>query len=93
MPDPDVEARARAIADAAKQARQPLPRGLWILAILVGLACAVAAGLALQGVRTAPLAADVRPAPPTARGGFGLGIGLGLGAGLVIGFALARRRR
>ncbi|MBA3541975.1 MAG: hypothetical protein H0T79_20330 [Deltaproteobacteria bacterium] len=87
----DRERAAREIALAVKRLRRPLPRGLWILALVIGLGCTIAAAVAWTSA-----GGPVRERTPAAidRGPrFGMGIGIGLGAGLVIGFALGRRRR
>ena len=87
--DPEVEARAREIVASAKAVRKPLPRGLWIAALVVGVACLVGAVLVFVLPAPAPTA---HPAVP-AGGGFGLGLGLGVAGGVIIGFVLGRRAR
>ena len=90
----DREAAARAIADAAKQARKPLPRGLWIAAIVVSVVCVGA--LAIGWLTGGPAPAPAHPLPRTgvARGGgFGAGLLIGVGVGIAIGSLLALRRR
>jgi drug/metabolite transporter (DMT)-like permease len=91
VPD-DREQAARAIADRAKAVRNPLPRGVWVLGIAIGVAGAILALVAVTrtpGREPTPRA----PAPAESRSGFGLGIGIGLGAGIVVGFAIGRGRR
>lgn len=105
----DREAAARAIAETAKRTRKPLPRGLWIVAIVVAVVCVGALAIAWFGQdgSAAVTAHAVRPgvplshAPPgmdvpahiTIGGGFGIGLLIGVGAGIVIGSLIALRRR
>lgn len=85
--DDEVEA----ILEHGRRTRRPTPRGLWIVAAIVGVVCAAGFVIMLLG--------DPEPGPRLARrasgsGGGGLGIGLVIGAcaGVVIGFAIARQR-
>jgi hypothetical protein len=93
----DRERAAREIALAAKRLRKPVPRGMWIVALVVGIGCTIAAAVAWTASGDAPDATDARTTPPRraidSGPRFGMGIGIGLGAGLVIGFALGRGRR
>ena len=96
-PDPDLEAGARAIVEAARAQRPATPRWLWGLAAVIGGACAIAFGVVML------VTGDAGPAPaalaPTTAGGRGFGAGLlvgvvvGLFAGLGVGRTLARQRR
>ena len=90
----DREAAARAIAENAKRARPPTPRWLWLLALVVGVACV--AGLAIGWIEdrhTATLHPLARRAAEH-ESGFWLGLLVGLGIGVAItSVALARKRR
>jgi uncharacterized membrane-anchored protein len=91
--DPETEAKARAIVLAARAERRPLPRGVWITAIVVSVTCA--AGLAIawieerDTVSTKPL--DHRAVESGS--GMWLGVLVGLALGIAIGSVLALRRR
>lgn len=105
----DREAAARAIAETAKRTRKPLPRGLWIAAIVVAVVCVGALAIAwFGGAGSAAVTAHAaRPglplshAPPgldapshlTIGGGFGTGLLIGVGVGIVIGSLIALRKR
>lgn len=81
-----------AIAELGRRTRKPVPRGLWIAALLVGVTSATGLGIAVLGDAPPPQPRHgvERQAPS---GGFGTGLGIGAAAGLAIGFALARQRR
>ena len=92
----DPEAVARAIVAAARARRPSTPRWVWILAAVIGGACAIALGSALlfTGAAAPPPAARA-PAVAGERGfGAGLvtGVVVGLIAGLGVGVARARQR-
>lgn len=90
--DRTSEQALAAILEHGRRTRKPVPRGLWIAALLVGIACAVGFGVMML---SEPSSAGPRaPARTAPRGGGGLGIGLVIGAcaGIVIGFAIARQR-
>ena len=88
----DREARAAEILGRARQARRPLPRGLWIASIAVAVLCAGALAIAWLEDRDAP--ATHLPRPPAAASGDGFVIGLIVGVvlGLAIGITLGLRR-
>jgi len=87
----DRERAARAIADRAKAVRKPLPRGVWILAAIVGLGCAIAAAIAF----TRPAAPRTSTTPVVERDGIGLGVAVlaGFAVGVGVGIAIGRRGR
>lgn len=74
------------------RSQPPLSRGVWVLAIVVGVICAVFAVI-IVATPVAPGAAAARPDPVKSRGGFGLGLGVGVGVGVMIGYVLGRRRK
>ncbi len=87
----DVEAKAREIADAAKQTRNRPSRQLWLAALIVSSLCLVAL---LVGYLTREPAEARSPKPAAPSGsGFGTGLLVGLAAGVAIGSALALRKR
>lgn len=89
----DPEAGVRAITDAARAQRPSTPRWLWILAAVIGGACALAFGGALLVTGDAP-PAPAAPAPATAGGrGFGAGLVVGVGVGLIAGLGVGRARQ
>jgi hypothetical protein len=91
--DPDVEARARAIELAARAGRKPLPRGVWIAALVVSVVSV--AGLAIawwqdhDTVSTTPLARH----PSAEGGGMWVGVLVGLGVGIAIGSLFALKKK
>ena len=89
--DPETEAKARAIERAARQ-RKPLPRGVWIAAIVVSVACVV--GLAVAWIQDRDTVAVKHLDEHSSATGSGLWLGLlvGLGLGIAIGSVLAIRR-
>jgi hypothetical protein len=90
--DPETEAKARAIEQAARQ-RKPWPRGVWIVAIVVSIACV--AGLAIAWIEdrhTVALKPLDRPAPIISSG-LWIGLLVGLGLGIAIGSILATRAK
>jgi F0F1-type ATP synthase membrane subunit c/vacuolar-type H+-ATPase subunit K len=88
----DIEAKARAIERAARQ-RKPLPRGLWIAAILVSVVCVIGLVVAwVQDRHTVALKPLDRPAPVISSG-LWIGLLLGLGLGIAIGSLLAARAK
>lgn len=73
----------------ARKARPRTSRTVWIVAGLVGIACAI--GFVLLMVSDGS-GASARPAPPEDRGfGFTVGLVLGLVAGVAIGFGMTRQ--
>ena len=90
--DPDIEAKAREIERAARQ-RKPLPRGVWIAAIVISIACVVGLAIAwIQDRETVALKPLDRPAPVVSSG-LWIGLLLGLGLGIAIGSVLAARAK
>ena len=89
--DPDVEAKARAIERAARE-RKPVPRGVWIAAIVISVACV--AGLAIAWIQDRHTVALKHLDEHSSATGSGLWLGLlvGLGLGIAIGSVLAVRR-
>lgn len=89
--DPETEAKARAIERAARQ-RKPVPRGLWIAAIVISVACV--AGLAIAWLQDRDTVALKHLDDHSSAAGSGLWLGLlvGLGLGIAIGSVLAVRR-
>jgi hypothetical protein len=90
--DPVTEAKARAIEQAARQ-RKPLPRGVWITAIVVSVACVV--GLAAAWIEDSDTVAVKHPdqPAPVVSSGLWIGLLLGIGIGIVIGSVLAARAK
>jgi hypothetical protein len=89
--DEDIEA----IAELGRRTRKPVPRWLWIAAVVVSAVCMSGFAVVMLADR-APAAARLAPGPVHERGeSWGLGIGLAIGgcAGLVIGFWIGRQRR
>ena len=89
--DPEIEAKARAIERAARE-RKPLPRGVWIAAAIVSVACV--AGLAIAWIedRAAVVVLFFVVLLLVLGLGFWLGLLVGLGLGIAIGSVLAVRR-
>jgi len=89
--DPEIEAKARAIERAARE-RKPLPRGVWIAAAIVSVACV--AGLAIAWIEDRDTVAVKHLDEHSSATGSGLWLGLlvGLGLGIAIGSVLAVRR-
>ena len=89
----DREAEARAIVQAARQARRPLPRWLWVVAMVTSLAAVAALAVALwqssDAVSDHPLERHVAEHSS----GLGLGLLLGVGLGIAIGAIVALRRK
>jgi len=90
--DPESEAKARAIARGARQ-RKPLPRGLWIAALLVSVACVGGLVIAWIQDRDTVAVKTLDHHAPVVSSGLWLGLLLGLGLGIAIGSVLAVRRR
>lgn len=88
----DREQRLREITDAARQGRQRPRRGLWIGALVVGLACV--GGLAIAWLEDRDtVAVHGLARVPVASSGGGLGLIVGIAVGVVIGSLIALRRR
>lgn len=88
----DREARAAEILGRARQARRPLPRGLWIASIAVALVCAGALAIAWLEDRDAPPSRLPHGGPAPSGDGFVIGMIVGVVLGLGIGIALGLRR-
>jgi len=90
----DREAAARAIAEAAKRTRRPLPRGLWIASLVVSAVCVIAFAVVFlfSDSDPRPEARGPRSAVP-ASNGFSIGLVIGLGSGIAIGSVMALRTR
>jgi zinc transporter ZupT len=88
VPDED---RVAAIVRRARAERSKPSRTMWIVALLLGGACAI--GFALL------MFADVGPTSTSQRTvedrglGFGAGVLVGVVAGIAVGFAIARQRQ
>ncbi len=83
------DAKLREIVETVRRARKPLPRWLWLGALLVGVVCAAGfAWLLLQTPGTPTTPAHHDAGSP----GFASGALIGILAGFVIGWTLARYR-
>ena len=90
--DPETEAKARAIERSARQ-RKPLPRGVWIAAIVISVACVVGLAIAwIEDRHTVALKPLDKPAPVISSG-LWIGLLVGLGLGIAIGSILATRSK
>lgn len=87
----DVDARLAAITRDARAARPRPSRSVWILAAVVGVACAIAFVIVLVA-EPAPTAATRPAAVVDSRGGFAAGLVVGGVAGVALGYAIARQR-
>lgn len=91
--DPDVEARARAIELAARAGRKPLPRGVWIAALVVSVVSVTGLAIAWwqdhDTVSTTPLERH----PSAEGGGMWVGVLVGLGVGIAIGSLFALKKK
>ena len=88
----------QAIVEVGRRTRQPVPRGLSLVAAAVGVICVVCFAVMMLGdrepARPRPSSlADHRPEAGTGHAGFGSGLVIGAGVGLVIGLAIGRQRR
>jgi len=84
-----VADRIDEIADVGRATRKRPSRGLWIAALAIGGACAIAFVVMLF-VDTGTPSHD---APPARSGGFSNGLVIGIAVGVAIGWAIARQRR
>jgi hypothetical protein len=91
--DPDVEAKARAIALSARPERRPLARWIWTTSLLLSVLCVAALAIAWFRDRdTVPL----KPLEHHAvehQSGLWLGLLLGIGLGIAIGSVMALRKK
>ena len=86
------EERAAAIARQARTERSKPSRTLWIVALLLGVACAIGFALLMFADGAAPTTGPQRMVED--RGlGFGAGILVGVVIGIAVGFAIARQRQ
>lgn len=94
MDTPDDEARIAAIVAQGRGTRAPIPRALWITAIVIGAVCAVAF-IVMLAIDSPPAGPPARPADKSSDAGtatrFGAGLAIGVGIGIVIGFLIGRR--
>jgi formate/nitrite transporter FocA (FNT family) len=88
--DPSRSAKIAAILNEARKTRRAPSRSIWIIASIIGVACAIAfVVLMLSGGE----AAKPKPAASEPHGfGFTAGLALGIIVGAAIGFAVARQR-
>jgi Na+/proline symporter len=87
----DAEAKARAIVDAAKRARNRPSRGLWIASLVLSAICV---GALVIGYLTRDPVSVSTPTPSAqSHSGFGTGLLLGVAAGIAIGVVIALRKR
>lgn len=86
------EAEIQAILERGRRTRRPLPRLLWLAAVLVAVICATGLAIVLLDDPAPGRGAGARP-PSSSGAGFGSGLAIGAAAGLAIGFALARAQR
>ena len=84
------EDRERAIAELVPRSRPPAtPRWLWITALVLGAAGAIA--FVVAALRGGDAASSGAPAPASSGSSFPSGLVLGAGIGLAIGYVLGRR--
>ena len=89
----DREARARAIAEAAKLGRRPTPRWVWIAALVVAAACLGSLAIAWLEDRGTVATKTLPQRAGRDAGGFGAGIVLGIGIGALATSVVLLRRR
>src|SRR5262249_8507833 len=90
------DAEIAAIVERGRRTRKPLPRGLWIAALIVGAVGAAGFAVTLvSGAEPVPGRVATTATSPSTRSGteFAAGLAVGGAAGLVIGLALGRQRR
>lgn len=90
--DRDVEIRAREIELAARQHR-PWPRGMWITAAVVSIACVVGLAIAWIQDRDTVALKHLDRKQVDEGSSLYLGIGIGIAIGIAIGSVMAARRR
>lgn len=85
------EERAAKILTAARGERKSSSRTVWIVALVVGVACAIAFVVLMLGDG----ATSPQPKPATSDHGLGFGTGVivGIVVGVALGFAIARQRQ
>lgn len=80
-----------AIVEQGRRTRRPIPRGMWLVALVLGAICVV--GFVLLLVTRPPDPSTPRaPAQPDRSSGFLSGLAIGGAIGLVVGYAIARRQ-
>jgi hypothetical protein len=84
-----VADRLDQIADVGRATRTRPSRGLWIAALVIGSACAIAFVVMLFVDTGAPS----HESAPAKSGGFSNGLVIGIAVGVVLGWAIARRIR
>ena len=88
--DPETEAKARAIERSARR-RTPVPRSVWIAAIVISVGCVVALAIAWIQDRDTVALKHLDEHSSAAGSGLWLGLLVGLGLGIAIGSVLAVR--
>ena len=90
--DPETEAKARAIERAARQ-RKPLPRAVWISAIVISVGCVVGLAVAWIEDRDTVAVKHLDEHASVVSSGLWIGLLVGLGLGIAIGSILATRAK
>ncbi|CAN5891843.1 hypothetical protein BH11MYX3_BH11MYX3_12210 [soil metagenome] len=90
MSEADREHEIEAVLASSRQ-RPSSPRWLWIVAVVIGLACAAAFVIALVRGGDAPSITGAPPVAGSGRFGFPTGLVLGIGIGIAVGWFAARR--
>src|SRR5262249_18474952 len=91
--DPEAERKAREIVLAARGERKKWPRAVWVVAIVVAVACVTALAIAWWQDRDTIADHPLDRQAATQSSGLGLGLLVGLGVGIAIGSIFAVRRR
>ncbi len=94
MAAPDRDQRLAEIVSVGRQTRQPVPRGLWLAALVMAVVGAV--GFAVVMLATPAPAAQgphlARVPNANTRGGLDIGLWIAAGGVIAVGFAIARQR-
>ncbi len=85
----EEQERAIAAVLASSRRRPSSPRWLWVVALVIGVGCAIAFVVAM--VRGGDGASGTDASAPTSGSGFPAGLALGAGIGIAIGWFAARR--